>query len=118
MDNNPFFGTGYKKKDNQTQGYMKAIKGELPESDDVPEVEQVDPAIKLDGCNVAINVMGDIYMGNDKIELIAGEVIVDGVRKGKLPITSGTWFKKLKGNYFQNGSLTIVSKCATMERSD
>ena len=120
MDNNPFFGTGYKKKKvNQTQGYMKAIKGELPESDDVPEeVEQEYPAIKLDGCNVAVNVMGEIYTGNEKIEMIAGEVIVDGVRKGKLPITSGTWIKKLKGNYFQNGSLTIVSKCATIERSD
>ena len=91
---NPFFGTGYKKKV-------------------APEPNETE----ITG-NVAVNVMGKIYQGNEKIEMIAGEVIVDGVRTGKLPITSGTWIKKLKGKYFQNGSLTIVSKCATMEGVD
>ena len=46
--------------------------------------------------NASINLMGKIYNGNI-IELNAGNVIVDGVIKDKIPVTSGTWYKILKG---------------------
>ena len=103
---NAFFGSGYTEK-----------KREEPKPKDTwPEV------VPSEWSNVAINVMGDLYEGKDKIEMIAGEVIVDGVRKGKMPITSGTWVKKLKGEYWKNphdkkNSLIIVSKCGIIEEN-
>ena len=101
-DVSAFFGKGYTEK--------KHPKPEPKAKEGWPEV------VASDWSNVAINVMGDLYEGKEKIEMIAGEVIVDGVRKGKMPITSGTWVKKLKGEYWKNphdqkNTLSIWSKC-------
>ena len=91
---NPFFGTGYKKKElNQTQGYMKVIKGTLTE-DKIPPPDEIIPEINS---NVALNVMGKIYEGKEKIEVIAGDIIFDGVKAASMPITSGTCIKIIKG---------------------
>ena len=111
-DVNTFFGSGYKKKEeplNQTQGYIKAIKGTLEKKDDdLPE--QVLPEITpSEDSNVAVNVMGNIYEGQSKIEIFGGDIIIDGIKKDKMPNTSGTWFKILKGKKFKNKILTIVS---------
>ena len=107
-DVSAFFGQGYKNK-----------KIEKPKPKEEPTFPEVTPS---DESQVAINVMGDLYEGREKIEMIAGEVIVDGVRKGKLPITSGTWFKILKGEYWKNphdkkNTLIIVSKCGIVEKN-
>ncbi len=123
-----FFGKGYtkKKRDNQTLGYMKVIRGEdLPESD-VPEAEFIEPEKSpwpevhpSEDSNVAVNVMGDLYEGKDKIEMVAGDIIVDGIRTGKMPCTSGTWFKILKGTQkIKKSILTIIESCDTMEGVD
>jgi|SRR5210317_281592 len=110
MKNNPvsaFFGSGYTER-----------KPEEPKEQE-PVWPKVTPS---EWSDVAINVMGDLYEGREKMEMIAGEVIVDGVRKGKLPITSGTWFKILKGEYWKNphdkkNTLIIVSKCGIVEKN-
>ena len=101
-DVSAFFGSGYTEK-----------KREEPKPEPESPWPEVTPS---DECNVAVNVMGTLYEGMEKIEMIAGEVIVDGIRKGKMPITSGTWFKTLKGEYWKNphdkkNLLSIVSKC-------
>jgi hypothetical protein len=110
-DVDAFFGKGYK---NQTKGYMKAIKGTL-ESDDISGIKFIEPK-PSDDCGVAINVMGTLYEGKEKIEMIGGDIIVDGIISGKAPITSGTWVKTLKGEYWKNphdkkNTLSIWSKC-------
>lgn len=50
--------------------------------------------------NVSVDVMGKVYNANNSIEFIEGDIIVDGVKSGLLPITSGTWIKVLKGEWF------------------
>jgi hypothetical protein len=112
---NSFFGTGYKKKEekplNQTQGYMKVIKGTYVDLDETkPLPETVWPEINIsEDCQVAINVMGKIYSGQNKIEIFGGDIIIDDIKTGKMPNTSGTWMKVLKGKKIKNKILTIVS---------
>lgn len=108
-DVSAFFGTGYKNKKIE----------EKPKENQYPAWPEVVPS---DWSNVAINVMGDLYEGMEKIELIAGEVIVDGIRKGHLPITSGTWVKTLKGEHWKNphdkkNTLSIWSKCDIIDEN-
>lgn len=103
-----FFGSGYTEKKREPKPKI--------EEPTWPEV------VPSDWSNVAINVMGELYEGMEKIEMIAGEVIVDGIRKGHLPITSGTWVKKLKGEYWKNphdkkNTLSIWSKCDIIEEN-
>ena len=113
-----FFSSGYKKKqkiDNQTLGYMNLIKGSLTKDRIKPGTEP-EPLIEPSrNCDVSINVMNDIYEGNEKIEITKGEIIVDGMVKGKMPNTSGCWVKVLKGEKIQNGILTIVRKYDNMK---
>lgn len=96
MSYKAFFGSGYKEKE---------------ESD--PVIVGVDPAMSdpVSDRGVCINVMGRIYEGDDKIEMISGNVVIDGTKFGELPITSGTWFKVLNGKIVQteNKTLTIIS---------
>ena len=122
-DHKAFFGTGYKKKEekplNQTQGYMKVIKGTLTD-DDIPiednYTEQNEMNLPVEIFPVSVNIMGKIYGGQEKIEIFGGDIIIDGIRiNEKMPNTSGTWFKVLKGKKIQNSILTIVRSCDIME---
>lgn len=89
---NPFFGTGYKKKPAQS----------APEKQSAPE------NTLLSSTNVAVNVMGDLYQGKDEIKILEGNIMVDGFKRGEMPITSGTWIKILKGKKIKNNILTIL----------
>ena len=113
-DVSAFFGTGYKEKEkkslNQTEGYIKAIRGTLEPDEKIEEIQiGIDPAVSSD--KICINVMGKIYKGDDKIEISCGKIMIDGVSKGEMPNTSGVWFKVLKGKIIQNEkkTLTIIS---------
>lgn len=86
---NPFFSTGYK---------------EIPK----PKSKSWTDEIPSENFNVAINVMGDLYEGQEKIEITEGDIIVDGVKTGKAPLTSGTWIKLLKGKKIENKILTYI----------
>ncbi len=104
-DVSAFFGAGYKEKKKS----VVVIKN--------PEPESVWPVIEAsDDAEVAVNVMGKLYEGKDEIQLTQGNIIVDGIKAGELPITSGTWFKILKGEQkSKNSILTICKSCDTME---
>ena len=79
---NPFFGTGYKKK----KPTQSAPEKSAPEKS----------APLLPSTNVAVNVMGDLYQGKEEIKILEGNIMVDGSKRGEMPITSGTWIKILK----------------------
>lgn len=119
-DVSSFFGNGYKKEKplNQTQGYMKVIKGTLtkiPIEEQDNYTEQNEMNLPSENNNVAINVMGKIYEGKEKIEVFGGDIVIDGIREAEMPNTSGTWFKVLKGKKIQNSILTIIKSCDIME---
>ena len=90
----PFFGTGYKKK---------------KPAQSAPEKQSAAPEnTLLPSTNVAVNVMGDLYQGKEEIKILEGNIMVDGFKRGEMPITSGTWIKILKGKKIKNKTLTIV----------
>lgn len=91
-------------KPNQTKGYMDAIKNRSNPSDDVSLPEQILPSVN----EAEINVMGNIYKGK-KIEISGGDIIIDGVKSGTMPITSGTWIKLIRGKHITGvGSYTVI----------
>ena len=109
-DVSAFFGKGYTERKHEPK----------PEENLFEDIdygfEEPEPS---DEYNVAINVMGTLYQGMEKIEIFQGDIIVDGLIAGKMPITSGTWFKTLKGEHWKNphdkkNILSIVSKCDTI----
>lgn len=85
-DISAFFGKGYKN--------VKREKPKLKSS--FPEVKPSDKS------NIAVNIMGNLYEGMDKIEFHEGDIFIDGNKCGKLPVTSGTWVKILKGRMKKN----------------
>ena len=98
-DVSTFFGTGYKEKEPKPKKESKS-------KDIIPS----------EWSNVAINVMGKLYEGNETIEIHEGDVIVDDVKVDKMPVTSGTWTKTLKGVWKKNPKhgkkmLRILVKC-------
>ena len=102
-DISAFFGSGYSEKP------KKPKEEKFVDTCSILEEMGVWP-VASEWANVAINVMGNVYEGKDIIQIIAGDIIVDGVKKDKMPITSGTWFKVLKGEQKKiNNILTISS---------